>query len=106
MYVPSGFPGASFIARQALMRYSTVFCSPAVAGARPSNSSDARIRMCLSRRSGVMDFQARGGTGPDSAPDSTNTAAPKVAINNRRDMGLYSHGLPRKSHQGWQVDCT
>src|SRR5262245_29281798 len=51
MYVPSGFPGFRPSFLNSSVRYFTVFSSPGVPGARPSNSSDASVLMCRSKSS-------------------------------------------------------
>ncbi len=84
MYVPFGFPGFRPNERNCCPRYWTVFSSPGVPGARPSNSSEDSTRMCLIMPSAVMASSAgfRSSTGWEQLARHVTAAASK----RRKDM--------------------
>src|SRR5690606_24236113 len=75
---PSSPAGSSPAAANCSLMYATVFSSPGVAGARPSNPSEARMRRCVARLSLLISPACAccAGTSPAAAAASASGGAP------------------------------
>ena len=81
-HVPSGLPGVRPSAENCPVSQATVFSSPSVPGARPSNSSAASVSTAASSVSAPIPA-AISGVWPDAPPPDTTTASSPVSATPR-----------------------